>query len=117
MAERYYLIVDLGTGSSRVALAGSEGTILGFRQFPNVYYTDDLYEDGKFFRPEEWKTAILQGTAELMDEFPDVRVSAVTSAGARQSFVLLDASGEAFLGLPASVIDVRETHPAGRGDL
>ncbi len=98
--SRNYLIVDLGTGNSRVILATSKGEILGTRTFTNQYYRDEAYEDAQYFLPEEWEEYILQGCEELCREFPDVTVDAVTSAGARQSFVLFDREGKAFLGLP-----------------
>lgn len=98
--SRYYLAVDLGTGNSRVALVTSEGAILGMRSFANTYYRDERYEDAQYFLPEEWKGKILRGCAELCGEHPDLRVSAISSAGARQSIVLLDRNGNAFYGLP-----------------
>lgn len=98
--SRYYLAVDLGTGNSRVALVTSEGALLGIRSFPNSYYRDERYEDAQYFRPEEWKDKVLRACTELCGEHPDLRVSAVSSAGARQSIVLLDRDGIAFYGLP-----------------
>lgn len=97
---RHYLTVDLGTGNSRVALVRSDGHILGLRTYGNIYHRDDAYEDGTYFLPDEWAPNILQGCRELCREHPDVRIDAVTAAGARQSFVLLDEKGEAFYGLP-----------------
>lgn len=94
------MIVDLGTGNSRVILASSEGELLGSRTFTNRYYRDDLYEDAQYFKPEEWQEKILNGCRELCREFPDIVIDGVTSAGARQSFVLFDREGKAFLGLP-----------------
>lgn len=44
--------------------------------------------------------AAAEGCRELCREHPDVQVNAVSAAGARQSFVLLDGNGRAFLGLP-----------------
>lgn len=94
------MIVDLGTGNSRVILASSEGELLGSRTFTNPYYRDGAYEDAQYFKPEEWQEKILRGCRELCEEFPDVAVDGVTSAGARQSFVLFDRQRKAFLGLP-----------------
>lgn len=96
----YYLAVDPGTGNSRVALVTSEGTILGMQFFANLYYRDERYEDAQYFLPEEWKDKVLRACVELCGEHPNLRVSAVSSAGARQSIVLLDRSGNAFYGLP-----------------
>lgn len=98
--SRYYLAVDLGTGNSRVALVSSDGTILDMRSFTNPYYRDERYEDAQYFLPEEWEETILRGCRELCGAHPEIRVSAVSSAGARQSIVLLDREGKAFYGLP-----------------
>ena len=94
------LMVDLGTGNTRVALVSGGGSILGIRTYTNVYHRDDAYEDAQYFLPQEWAPLILQGCRELCAEHPDVVIDAVSSAGARQSFVLLDRAGEAFYGLP-----------------
>ena len=97
---KHYLMVDLGTGNTRVALVSGSGSILGIRTYTNVYHRDDAYEDAQYFLPREWAPKILQGCRELCAEHPDVVIDAVSSAAARQSFVLLDREGEAFYGLP-----------------
>lgn len=97
---RHYLLVDLGTGNTRVALVNSAGAILDLRTYFNRYYRDGLYEDAQYFLPAEWRENILQGCRELCAAHPDIRVDALSSAGARQSFVLLDREGKDFYGLP-----------------
>lgn len=52
---KHYLMVDLGTGNSRVALVDSDGGILGLRTYTNVYHRDSAYEDGQYFLPEDWR--------------------------------------------------------------
>lgn len=98
--KKYYLLVDLGTGNSRVALVCSDGTILGLRTISNTYYRDDAYSDAQYFLPGEWQEEILRCCRELHREFPDIRPAAMSSAGARQSIVLLDRTGRPFYGLP-----------------
>lgn len=97
---KHYLMVDLGTGNSRVALVRSDGTILGLRTYTNVYHRDSAYEDAQCFLPEEWAPLLMAGCRELCAEHPEIHVDAVSAAGARQSFVLLDGAGRAFYGLP-----------------
>lgn len=96
----HYLLIDLGTGSTRAALVNSESTILGIRSFVNTYYRDGDYPDAQYFLPEEWENELLRCCRELCAEHPDIRVRAVSSAGARQSVVLLDREGHAFYALP-----------------
>ena len=98
--KTHYLLVGLGTGNTRVALACSDGTILGLRTVSNTYYRDDAYGDAQYFLPEEWQKQILRCCRELHREFPDIRPAAMSSAGARQSIVLLDRAGRPFYGLP-----------------
>ena len=62
---KHYLMVDLGTGNTRVALVSSCGSILGIRTYTNVYHRDSAYEDAQYFLPEEWAPHILQGCREL----------------------------------------------------
>ena len=83
-----------------LALVDANGAILGLRTYTNVYHRDSAYEDAQYFLPEEWAPLLLQGCRELCGEHPDVRIDAISAAGARQSFVLLNHAGEAFLGLP-----------------
>lgn len=98
--EKNYIVVDLGTGSSRVALVSSSGKIYDIRSFENTYYSDDMYEDAQYFLPEEWQKSIMEGCYQLSVEHPEAEVSAIVSSGARESIVLFDETGKAFLGLP-----------------
>ena len=96
----YHLLIDLGTGSTRAALVSSDGTMVAIRNFFNRYYRDEAYPDAQYFLPEEWEAEILRCCRELHEEHPEIRVRAVSAAGARQSIVLLDREGRAFYGLP-----------------
>ena len=96
----HYLLVDLGTGSTRAALVTSSGEIVAIRSFLNRYYRDEAYPDAQYFLPEEWEGELLRCCRELHAERPEIRVRCVSSAGARQSIVLLDDEGKAFYGLP-----------------
>ena len=96
----YHLLIDLGTGSTRAALVSSDGTMVAIRSFFNRYYRDEAYPDAQYFLPEEWEAEILRCCRELHEEHPEIRVRAVSAAGARQSIVLLDREGRAFYGLP-----------------
>ena len=96
----HYLLVDLGTGSTRAALVTSSGEILAIRSFLNRYYRDEAYPDAQYFLPEEWEADLLRCCRELHAEQPEIRVRCVSSAGARQSIVLIDGEGRAFYGLP-----------------
>lgn len=96
----HYLLIDLGTGSTRAALVAETGEMLAVRSFFNRYYRDDAYLDAQYFLPGEWEAELMRCCRELHADRPDVRVRLVSAAGARQSIVLLDREGRAFYGLP-----------------
>lgn len=98
--EKNYLVIDLGTGNSRVGLVSSTGKIYDISSFENTYYRDDMYEDAQYFIPKEWEQKILDGCDEVIRRHPELKISAVISAGARESIVLYDKDGTAFYGLP-----------------
>ena len=98
--EINYLVVDMGTGNSRVGLVGADGTIWGIRNYENQYYKDKQYEDAQYFLPEEWEENLMNGCKELVKEFPEHPVRAITSSGARESIVLYNKEGKTYLGLP-----------------
>ena len=90
----------MGTGNSRVGLVGADGTIWGIRNYENQYYKDKQYEDAQYFLPEEWEENLMNGCKELVKEFPEHPVRAITSSGARESIVLYNKEGKTYLGLP-----------------
>ena len=67
---KHYLMVDLGTGNTRVAVTDSTGKILALRTFTNTYYRDDAYPDAQYFLPQEWEELILKYCDELHEELP-----------------------------------------------
>ena len=100
MPEKNYVIVDIGTGNSRVALVSQDGTIHDLISFENKYYKDLLYDDARYFNPAEWKAHILGACKTLLKKHDTLTVAAVSSSGARESIVCYDENANAFLGLP-----------------
>lgn len=94
-----YLVVDLGTGNTKVAIITSRGEVLGIKSFENNYYCDEDYQDAKYFLPHEWEENILNSCKELIGECK-VIINGITASGARESIVLYDKNKDAFLGLP-----------------
>lgn len=95
-----YMVIDLGTGNSRIAIVSSNGQIYGIKSFENIYYKDENYEDAQYFLPYKWQEKILNLCRKLLQENKNIEISAITSTGARQSIVLYDDEGKAFYGLP-----------------
>ena len=109
---RHYLLIDLGTGSTRAAIVGSDGKTLAMRSFFNRYFRDDAYPDAQYFLPADWEAEILRCCREVHIQCPEITIDAVSAAGARQSLVLLDREGKAFYGLPNIDNRGREFMPA-----
>ncbi|MBO5565214.1 MAG: carbohydrate kinase [Lachnospiraceae bacterium] len=97
---KHYLLFDLGTGNTRVAIVTSEGTIVDIRTITNYYLKDDAYEDAQYFLPAEWEEKMLQAAKDLLHAHPDIVIDAVSSAAARQTVILVDEEGKAFYALP-----------------
>lgn len=95
-----YLVVDIGTGNSRVALTSSTGEIIEVSSFENEYIRDDLYDDAQYFLPEDWKKKILEACKNVIAKHKDIKIIGISSSGARETIVCYDEEGKAFIGLP-----------------
>lgn len=95
-----YLIIDMGTGNSRIVLAREDGKIHGLRHISNVYLRDPAYPDSQYFDIQDWKSKILSSASDLLKEFSDIHVDAITASGCRQSTAFLDDEGNSVYGIP-----------------
>lgn len=95
-----YLIVDIGTGNSRVALVNSEREIKDIETFENHYYVDDHYEDAQYFSPNYLQRQILDAMRSVMNRNKGIHIDAISSSGARQSSVLINREFQNVIGLP-----------------
>ncbi|MBO0451535.1 FGGY-family carbohydrate kinase [Candidatus Enterococcus murrayae] len=100
MSQEAALIIDIGTGSTRVAVITSEGTLVTIKGVKNNYHLDNRYKDAKYFLPEELKQTIFQLIHEVLNELKGVSIKYVSSSAARESFVLIDGKGQDYYGLP-----------------
>lgn len=97
---KHYMIVDIGTGNSRVALVREDGALICVKTFENIYYIDEAYEDAQYFDPSFWKRNILGLCREIIHMYPNITIDAISSSGARESIVLINRKQEDFYGLP-----------------
>ena len=79
--QNAYLVFDIGTGNTRVALVGEDGAILDIAKENTRMYTDPIVSRAQYFKPQEWQ---------------DVR--AVTGSTLRQGIVLVGHDGESIVG-------------------
>lgn len=95
-----YLIIDLGTGNSRVALVNETGELIDISSFENKYYKDQSYDDAQYFSPNYWQRQVMNSIKEIISKHPGIHIDAISSSGARQSSVLIDKKGDSLIGLP-----------------
>lgn len=98
--DKYYLVVDIGTGNSRVALVKQNGDIVAIETIENAYYMDDAYDDAQYFSPSYWRKCILEIIQKIVQENAHIQIAGITSSGARESIVLINEEGKDFYGLP-----------------
>ena len=73
---KHYMIVDIGTGNSRVALVREDGVLICVKTFENIYYIDEAYEDAQYFDPSFWKRNILGLCREIIHMYPNITIDA-----------------------------------------
>lgn len=98
---KYYLLIDLGTGNSRVALGNNEGDIIDIEAFTNIYDRNTNFYDSHTFNPEELLERIIISIKVMLQRHTEVnQVEYISCDSPRQSFVLVDDSGKTIKGIP-----------------
>jgi autoinducer 2 (AI-2) kinase len=98
--QEAYLIIDVGTGNLRVAVASKEGNILGLQRNDIDYVKDEDYPDALYFNPEKLWDSILILARDALKQAGGVNVIGLTATSQREGIVLLDRSGMPLIGLP-----------------
>ena len=95
-----YLIIDIGTGNVRVALANVKGEVINVER-DNVHYKkDELYANALSFNPDELWAQIITLTKKVLQNHPDLDIKAITVSSQREGVVILGTDGESLIGLP-----------------
>lgn len=98
--EKAYLIIDIGTGNVRVALANVKGEVIDVER-DNVHYKkDELYPNALGFNPDELWAQIIVLTKKVLHNHPGLDIKAITASSQREGVVLLGKDGESLIGLP-----------------
>jgi autoinducer 2 (AI-2) kinase len=95
-----YLIIDIGTGNVRVALAGIDGHILWVGRDDVIYKKDGQYKEGLYFEPDILWQQILKLINSALTANKEVKIVAITVSSQREGIVLLDKAGEPMIGFP-----------------
>jgi autoinducer 2 (AI-2) kinase len=94
------LIIDIGTGNARVAVATPGGEILSVER-EDVHYEKDLhYPEAIYFDPDELWLQIRRLAKSALGKVPQVKIVAVTATSQREGIVLIGQGGESLIGLP-----------------
>lgn len=96
--QNAYLVFDIGTGNTRVALVSEKGAILDIAKENTKMYTDPIANRAQYFKPEEWKEAVFGLIRRLLTANPEVEIQAITGSTLRQGIVLVDHAGESIVG-------------------
>lgn len=99
-SKQAYIVIDIGTGNVRAAVASTGGEILGICRENIVYHKDDAYPEALYFEPEQLWEQVLRLAATALAEAGDTEILALTATSQREGIVLLDASGNSRVGLP-----------------
>ena len=105
--QNAYLVFDIGTGNTRVALVGEDGAILDIAKENTRMYTDPIASRAQYFKPQEWQDAVFSLIRGLLAAHPDVAVRAVTGSTLRQGIVLVGHDGEASSATPTPTAAAR----------
>ncbi|GAA4311220.1 FGGY-family carbohydrate kinase [Compostibacter hankyongensis] len=95
-----YLIIDVGTGNVRVAVTGTDGTLLYLERENVIYEKDHLYPDALGFDPDGLWKQITGMTQRALKAAGGVTIKAVTATSQREGIVLIGRQGESLTGLP-----------------
>jgi len=95
-----YLVIDIGTGNARVAAVLPDGTILSLKRQNVRYETDPDYPDAISFHPAELWKQITEMTKQVLETAGStIQIVAITATSQREGIVVLDAQGQALIGM------------------
>ena len=73
---KHYMIVDIGTGNSRVALVREDGALICVKTFENIYILIEAYEDA-YFDPSFWESATSWDFVRNVHMYPNIAIDAI----------------------------------------
>lgn len=98
--EEAYLVIDIGTGNVRVALAATDGRLLGVARQDLQNQKDLDYPEALSFDPDQLWLQITALTREAIQQAGEVQVLAITATSQREGIVLVSEIGRSIIGLP-----------------
>jgi len=98
--QQGHLIIDVGTGNVRVAVAATDGRILGIARADLKNIKDPNYTESLYFDPNELWTQIQDLARTSLAQAPGIRIEGITATSQREGIVLIGKDGESLIGLP-----------------
>lgn len=98
--KRGYILIDIGTGNSRVGICSISGEILVVETCETKYVKEYAFPDSYSFDPSFLWEDIIRLIKNAMRKAPDIQIIAISSISQRQGIVLIDPNGNSITGLP-----------------
>ncbi|MFA4869286.1 MAG: FGGY family carbohydrate kinase [Pedobacter sp.] len=98
--QEAYIVIDIGTGNVRVAVATTSGEILSIARENLQNQKDYNYPEALFFSTDDLWEQIVRLTRKALAEIPKIRILALTATSQREGIVLIGKNGESLIGLP-----------------
>ncbi|MDF7682701.1 FGGY family carbohydrate kinase [Lactobacillus sp. ESL0679] len=95
--KKFYLLIDIGTGSSRVCLMDNLGKVYDLQHISNEYQSDK--NGGMLIDIPTFMRNLQTASKKVLSSF-DNHISAITVSGARQTFFLTDENQKLLFGIP-----------------
>ncbi len=96
--KKGYLIIDVGTGNTRAAIADQEGNLISESKVNTEYVYEST--DVCFFSPGVLWSSICSIVKKVLKDNTTVEIVGITATSARQGVVLLDKNKQEIIGLP-----------------
>ncbi|RYE19332.1 MAG: sugar kinase, partial [Sphingobacteriaceae bacterium] len=95
-----YIVIDIGTGNVRVAVAATTGEILGIAREDIQYHKDQHYFESIYFDTDQLWHQIIKLASTALSQAQDVHILALTATSQREGIVLLNKDGRSLIGMP-----------------
>lgn len=99
-SKEAYIVIDIGTGNVRAAVAATTGEILGIDRENIQYHKDERYPEALYFDPKQLWEQVARLAKNALNQAGDILVLALTATSQREGIVLLDKNGKSQIGLP-----------------
>ena len=95
-----YIIIDIGTGNVRVAVAAVTGELLSVAREDLQYSKEERNADALYFEPDTLWQQVRSLARKALAEAAGVHILAITATSQREGIVLIGDQGRSVIGLP-----------------